>query len=155
MHTVINKKSIKAGLIAGSLDITAACIQYYIKTGKGPAGVLKFVASGLFGKAAFTDGMIMPLAGLCFHFVVAFCFTFFFFWLTNKFPALLKTKVLTGICYGIFIWAVMNKIVLPLSNTPPVPFKIMNAIIAASILIVCIGIPLAFLKPDEKQTKKI
>jgi hypothetical protein len=150
MNTIINKKSIKAGLIVGSLDITAACIQYYIKTGKGPAGVLKFVASGIFGKQAFIEGISMPAAGLLFHFIVAFCFTFFFFWLTNKIPALLKTRVLTGICYGIFVWTVMNKIVLPLSNTPPIPFKLINAAIAASILILCIGIPLAFLKTNEK-----
>lgn len=150
MDTVINKKSIRAGFIVGTLDITAACIQYFIKTGKGPAGVLKFVASGVFGKAAFTDGIAMPLAGLCFHFTVAFFFTFFFFWLTGKIPSLLKTRLLTGIGYGIFVWTVMNMVVLPLSNTPPIPFKILNAAIAASILIICIGIPLAFLKNNEK-----
>jgi hypothetical protein len=150
MNTVINKKSIRAGLIVGTLDITAACIQYYLKTGKGPAGVLKFVASGIFGKTAFTDGLAMPVLGLLFHFIAAFSFTFFFFWLTNKTPALLKIIVLTGIFYGIFIWTVMNMIVLPLSNTPTIPFILMNALIAASILIICIGIPLAFLKSNEK-----
>ena len=153
MNNIMNKQSIKAGLIVGTLDISAACIQYFIKTGKGPAGVLKFVASGIFGKDAFTNNTVMIIMGLLFHFIIAMLFTFFFFWLTAKIPALLKAKLLTGIIYGIFIWTVMNVIILPLSNTPPLPFKITNAVIAASILIVCIGIPLAFLRPVISNNK--
>lgn len=153
MNNIFNTQSIKAGLVVGSLDISAACIQYFIKTGKGPAGVLKFVASGVFGKDAFTNNTVMIFMGLLFHFIIAMLFTFFFFWLTAKIPGLLKIKVLTGIVYGVFIWTVMNVIILPLSNTPPLPFKITNAAIAAFILIVCIGIPLAFLRPVISNNK--
>ena len=153
MHSIINIKSFKAGLIVGILDITAACIQYFINTGKGPADVLKFVASGAFGKAAFTDGITMPLLGLLFHFIIAFGFTFFFFWLTNKFPQLLHTKLITGIAYGIFIWTIMNMIVVRLSNTPKFPFHPTKALMATGILIICVGIPLAYLRgnTDSEQ----
>jgi hypothetical protein len=54
-------------------------------------------------------------------------------------------RVLTGILYGLFIWLVMNRIVLPLSNTPTIPFKLYKAVKAATILIVMIGIPLSFI----------
>ena len=64
MPTISNPRSQSAasaivltGFIAGTLDITAACIQYYIRTGKGPANVLRYVASGVFGKEAFTGGV--------------------------------------------------------------------------------------------------
>jgi hypothetical protein len=38
----------------------------------------------------------------------------------------------------------MNIAVLPLSNTPPLPFVVSKAIIAVLILILCVGIPIAF-----------
>ncbi len=48
---------IKAGLIVGTLDILSAFIYYFIKTGdKNVFVVLRAVASGLFGKAAFSGG---------------------------------------------------------------------------------------------------
>jgi hypothetical protein len=37
------KTIIYAGLLAGALDILAAFADYYIATGKGPEGVLRFI----------------------------------------------------------------------------------------------------------------
>jgi hypothetical protein len=55
-----------AGVIAGTLDIIAACTQYYINTGKGPGNVLRYVASGVFGKKAFAGGVSMAAWGYSF-----------------------------------------------------------------------------------------
>ncbi len=53
MNTLISR-IIKAGLMAGTLDILSAFIYYFIKTGdKNVFIVLKSIASGLFGKEAF------------------------------------------------------------------------------------------------------
>lgn len=145
MNTIFTPKVIKAGLLVGTLDILAALIQQYIKTGKSPVGVLKFIASGIFGQTAFTSGPMMIVVGLVLHFIIAMLFTLFFFWLTTKLPLLLKYKILTGIVYGIFIWCVMHFIIVPLSNTPPIPYTLKGNIIAISILICCIGLPLAFM----------
>ncbi len=135
---------LKAGLLVGTLDISAACLYYFIKTGNGPANVLKFVASGVFGKDAFTGGNGMMAAGLLLHYGIAFAFTLFFFWLFPRVKRLSKNKILTGIGYGIFTWLVMNLIVVPLSNTAPRPFNAGNAILNAVILVICIGLPLSF-----------
>ncbi|HEV8286707.1 MAG TPA: hypothetical protein VGQ09_20500 [Chitinophagaceae bacterium] len=133
------------GLLVGSLDILTACIDYYIATGRGPAGVLKFIASGVFGRKAFTGGIPMIILGLLFHYLIAFSFTLFFYWLHSRIKYMSTNRVLTGILYGLFIWLVMNRIVLPLSNTPTIPFKLYKAVKAATILIVMIGIPLSFI----------
>jgi uncharacterized membrane protein YagU involved in acid resistance len=53
--------------------------------------------------------------------------------------------MLTGVVYGIFIWLVMNLIVVPLSNTGSWPFTIDNAVINATILSACIRLPLSYL----------
>ncbi len=87
----------------------------------------------------------MMLAGLILHYIIAFAFTIFFFWLFPKIKLLSKNKILTGVIYGIFIWMVMNLVVVPLSNIGPRPFTLANALINVIILIVCIGLPLSFI----------
>ena len=138
-------KMIQAGLIVGTLDILSAFIYYFLKTGnKNVFIVLKYVASGAFGKEALSGGSKMMVAGLIFHYAIAFSFTVFFFWLFPKVKLASKNLLLTGVIYGLFVWTVMNMLVVPLSQIGPRPFNLSSAIINALILIVCIGIPLAF-----------
>lgn len=139
------RKALLAGLLVGTLDIAAALTQFYIKTGKSPLIVLKYIASAVFGKEAYGGGDRMIVWGFVFHYLVALSFTFFFFWLVANVPALLTNRILTGIIYGIFAWATMRFLVLPLTKVPAAPFKLKDAAIAAAILIACIGLPLAFI----------
>lgn len=140
------KTILKAALIVGTLDITAACTQVYLRTGKPSVKpVLLFVASGLLGKSAYTNGDIMMLVGLLIHYCVATAFTFFFFLVVAKRPFAKQQRLLTGILYGAFVWVVMNLLVLPLTAAPPLQRTFSSVAIGAGILIVCIGIPLAFL----------
>jgi hypothetical protein len=140
-----------AGLITGSLDISAAFIQYFIQTGKSPVVILPFIASGIFGNDAFNGENSMILWGLILHFITAIIFAFFFFWLSKTFPSILKNKLLTGVLYGFFIWSVMQFIVLPLSRAPKSSLHFTGAIIAILILIFCIGIPLAYLAGRKRS----
>jgi hypothetical protein len=48
-----------------------------------------------------------------------------------------------GLAYGVVVWSVMNLVVLPLSNARRGPFNLSGAIIAAVILMFCIGLPIA------------
>ena len=70
------KVIIIAGIIAGTLDIIAACVHYYIVSdGKNPDVVLKFIASGVFGpRQAFSGGFIMSVLGLVLHYAIATLF---------------------------------------------------------------------------------
>ena len=133
-----------AGLLAGTLDISSAFVDYYIATGKNPAGILNYVASGLLGKAAFGDGAMFPVLGLLLHYIIAMSFTFFFFYIYSKLSLQKINWILTGILYGIFIWLVMNLVVVPLSNTTKYPFTSFRIIKSMLILIVMIALPLSF-----------
>jgi hypothetical protein len=138
-------KILKAWLLVGSLDIIAACTQYYIKTGKNPENVLKYVASAVFGKDASAGGTMMSVYGLVFHFINALLFTLFFFFVVSKFRFASANRILTGIGYGAFMWAVMRFLVLPLSNVQLLPLTLTGSLIAIAILIICIGLPLSFI----------
>lgn len=148
------KRILLAGLLAGSLDITGACLQYFLRTGKGPAGVLKFVASGLFGKDAFTGGTPMIVAGLIIHFLIAMTFAVLFFFLVRSIPLLSANRLVTGLVYGVFVWAVMNLLVWPLIKVPPRVPDLSRDLQAMGILILCIGMPLAFVLIRKPVTEK-
>ena len=142
------QKILLAGLLVGTLDILSAFVDYYIATGKGPAGVLNYVASGVFGKDALADNGSMWILGLLFHYIIAIAFTFFFFWLYPKLGIMGKNRVITAFVYGLFIWIVMNLVVVRLSNAPHAPLsaiKPLKALKAYLILAVMIGMPLSFI----------
>jgi len=151
--------ALTAGLIAGTLDITAACIHAYLRNGTTPEQILRGIAGGAFGKEAAANGNMMIVWGLLFHFLIAISFTFFFFLLAKMIPSLVRYPILIAIIYGAFVWAFMRYIVLnyisTINITPIVgQEKIINAIIGAVILMVCIGLPNALLARRYLKAKK-
>jgi hypothetical protein len=153
MSKLLTAKILLAGIIAGTLDITAAMLQFFIKTGKDPFIVPKFIASGVFGSTAMKGGADTIAWGFLFHYMIAMSFTVFFFWLCSRRPALLQNRLLTGIGYGIFTWAVMRFVVVPLSFTTNQPSTLSGTFIAILILVVCIGIPLAYMAAAFRKQK--
>jgi hypothetical protein len=142
--------AIKAGLIVGVLDIIGACLSAYIKGSTTPMQVLRYVGSGAVDPKSVSSPALLALFGLLVHLFIAMSFTFLFFFLVKQMPSLVKYPIPIGILYGIFVWAAMRFVILvnfsrhtqkPIEGTD----AIKNAAIAAGILIVCIGIPLAFL----------
>jgi hypothetical protein len=142
-----------AWLIAGTMDITAASTQFYIKTGKGPGGVLRYVASGFFGTPAFAGGTPMALWGLLFHYIAALGFAVFFFVVFPYLKKFLRYIPVMAIFIGAFAWTFMISVVIPLSNVPPGKPTFKSAAIAMSILIVCIGLPIAWIYNNYYKRK--
>jgi len=142
--------ALTAGLIAGALDITAACIHAFIKNDTAPMQVLRGVASGAFDPKTFSSPALLALCGLLIHFFIAISFTFFFFFLAKLIPSLVKYPIPIGILYGVFVWGTMRFIILPyISRLNPKPIvgqeAIKNAAIGAGIIVICVGIPVALL----------
>jgi hypothetical protein len=133
-------------LLAGTLDAVAASIQYYLNTGNNPAQVFRYIASAVFGTATTSQQLYSWAAcGLLLHYLIALLFTLFFFLAFKSITQILTNKFLTGIVYGLFVWAVMNLAVVPLSFGKPIAVTFPKAAIAALILIAAIGIPVSLL----------
>ena len=133
------------GLIAGTLDATAAIINYSLHGGRQPARIFRFIASGVFGKRATAGGNDVVVYGVLLHYFIAFCFTALFFTLYPRFPFLRRHPLLAAIGYGLVIFVIMNFIVVPLSRTPAFPITWSGACIGLGILIVAIGFPVSLL----------
>jgi hypothetical protein len=137
------KAILKATLLAGSLDISAAFIQVYLRNKTMPSAVLKYIASAVFGKAAFAAGYGMMAWGLLFHFIIAFACAAVFFLLYSKLNFLKYSYMLNALLIALVAWTITNLVILPLSNVPKGSFNLTRAAIAATILFVCIGLPIS------------
>lgn len=135
-----------AWLLVGTLDITAATINYWVGGGREPVNIFIYIASGVFGSRAFEVGAPMAWWGLLFHYFIAFIWTTLFFIAYSRIGFMSRLNwVLVGIVYGIFVWVVMNRVVLQLANTPKGPFNVKGALIGCVILITMIGLPLSYI----------
>lgn len=134
------------GFIVGLLDISAAFFQIKIMfPGRNPLGVLRYIAGAVFAKEKANSESSMYFIGAIFHFIVAYCFTITFFLIYPRVRFLSRSRLFTGILYGLIICTVMNILVVPQTQIGHRPFVLKNAAIAAGILIVAIGIPLSYL----------
>lgn len=140
------KAILKTWLIAGTMDLSMAIIVWSFVLQKiSVLQLFQGISSGVFGKDAFTRGSEMIIYGGIFHYIIAFCFTTGYFLVFPYVPFLRKQKIISGLLYGIFAWAWMKYVVLPFTQIQSSPFNWTNAIISASILMVCIGLPISLM----------
>jgi hypothetical protein len=131
-------------LIAGTLDILSAYTNGFIQTGHLSRRMFQYIAGGALGlKNTLNGGVPVILLGIFIHYFIAFCFTLFFFYLYRKNRIFGLNKFVAALLYGIFIWAVMSLVVLPLSALPSRKITIGNALLDSLILAVMIGLPVS------------
>jgi hypothetical protein len=129
------------GLLAGTLDATTAMAVY----NSGPDAMFRYIASGAFGReAAFTGGSVMVVWGVLFHYFIALTWTTLYFLIYPFVQRLASYKYLAAIVYGIFVWVIMNRVVLPLTKIPQGDFYWDRALVGATILVFMIGLPVSF-----------
>ena len=149
------KQIFKAAVIAGCLDITAACIQVYLSYKMTPDILLKSIASGVFGKDAFSGGFEFMLFGLFIHFLIAFSCTLTYFLVYPKLKLLHKNILLSSLFVALIAWAITTRLIIPLSKIPTPAFNFTKALIAISILYFCIGLPITFFAKHFYNKKRI
>jgi len=103
-----------AGLLAGSLDITAAFVEAHLE-GRSPLSLLQGIAGGLLGMSSFRGDLATAVLGAFFHFLIAFTAAALFYAASRKWTFLVKHSVPSGLLYGVMVYSFMNFVVLPLS----------------------------------------
>lgn len=135
-----------AGLIVGVFDAIAASVYSYVLFGSSPDKVFRYVATGVFGKEAFTGGLVTAVWGLFFHFIAAIGWTVLFYLLCPKINFFSSSKFIAGVGYGIFVWLMMSFVVIPISNVPAAAFHFsLRTVIMIMIHMFIIGVPISYL----------
>jgi hypothetical protein len=131
-----------AGLTAGALDITAACVTSALRGQTSPVRVLQSVASGLLGRDAFEGGLPVAALGLVLHFVIAFGAAAVYVAASRKLRFLVEHPVICGLLYGAAVHAFMNFVVVPLSAAP---FQLPYNLVGLTIHLFCVGLPIGLI----------
>lgn len=134
------------GLIAGTLDITGACVTSWLRAGVRPVRIFQSVASGALGAAAYEGGAKTAALGLALHFFIATIWTTVFYLASRKLRFLVQQPILWGLVYGVVVYAFMNFVVLPLSKLPPGRTPTLTGrLIGLLVIMFCIGLPIALI----------
>lgn len=132
------------GLAVGVLDFLEIMIFSWLRGGV-PIRVFQYVASGALGRDVYKGGWKTFLIGVMFHFIVAFGVATVFYAASRFLPMLIRHAIVCGMIYGVVVYFVMNKIVIPLSAAAKLPFSwagFLNGIIGHALLV---GLPVALI----------
>ena len=142
----MKKTFIATALLVGTLDITYAIAFSYFRSGTSPQRLLQSVAVGAVGRdAAFSGGTATAVAGLLFHFFIAFTITAIFFAAASRLRWLVRHPAIWGPLYGIGVYLVMNFVVIPLSRIGPRPLAAPIVLVTGVLVhMFLIGAPIAF-----------
>jgi len=133
------------GVVAGTLDITYACIFWGLKRGVPATRIFQSVAAGLLGSASFRGGAATALLGLLLHFLIATAMSLAYFLVARRWALLWERPFLCGAGYGLLLYAVMNYVVVPLSAAGPQSKDPLWIWLSVAVHALLIGVPIALL----------
>lgn len=126
------------GLIAGTLDLTQACILF-------GSHVPLVVAAGLLGSGALHGGAATYALGILLHYFIAFSWTAIYYAASRRLRFLVEYPLVCGLFYGMAVELVMSYIVLPLSGLHARgPYELHDVLLGLGVHMVVIGLPIAY-----------
>jgi hypothetical protein len=126
------------GLIAGTLDLTQACILF-------GWDIPLAIAGGLLGKAAFTEGAGTYALGVLLHYFIALSAATIYYAASRRLVFLREHPLVCGLFFGAAVEEVMNLAVLPLSALHARgPYELHDLIVGLLVHMVVIGLPIAY-----------
>lgn len=128
------------GFVAGTIDIGAASLI----NGISPFVILRAIASGLLGKAAFQGGMPVSLLGLGLQWAMSLLIAAIFVFATRPLAWLKRRWVMAGVLYGAVVFGVMEYVVVPLSAAWPKPHFTTQSFIENLLAMLLFGLIVAF-----------
>ena len=132
------------GLLVAVFDAVFACTWWAVAAGVGPMRILQSIGAGLLGEASFAGGWHSAAIGAAAHVVIAIGMVGAYVLAAPRLSILVRQPLRWGAGYGLFLYALMNFVVVPLSAAPRNDMP--AAWVAASVVVhVLIGIACALL----------
>lgn len=105
------------GTSAAILDIGYAFAVWSL-AGVTPLVVLRAIASGVLGGAAFRGGLATAVLGGALHWLIAMAMAAAYVIAGARLPTLVHRPLVWGPLYGLALYFVMDRVVVPLSAAP-------------------------------------
>jgi len=134
-----------SGLVVAILDTIAASTVFYLWFGLSPVQVIQFIASSIYGPAAFDGSGGKIFAGLVIHIVTSYVIAVVYFYAYPRIRFLRVYAVAGGLLYGLIFWLVMNLFVIPNTNIQPSPFDLGLTLTSIAWHMALVGLPAALI----------
>ncbi|OOG49161.1 hypothetical protein B0E50_07130 [Rhodanobacter sp. C01] len=128
------------GFIAGTIDIGVASLI----NGISPLVILRAIASGLLGKAAFQGGLPVSLLGLGLQWAMSLLIAAIFVFAARQWTWLNRRWAIAGAFYGVVVFVVMEYVVVPLSAAWPKAHFTTTSLIENLLAMMLFGLIVAF-----------
>jgi hypothetical protein len=126
------------GLIAGTLDLTQACILFGWR-------IPLVIAGGLLGPKATHGGPATYILGVLLHFFIALSAAAIYYAASRRLSFLKEHPLVCGLFFGAAVEEVMNLVVLPLSALHARgPYELHDLIQGLLVHMVVVGLPISF-----------
>lgn len=126
------------GLIAGTLDLTQACLLFGAK-------IPLVIAAGLLGPQALQGGAGTYVLGVFLHFFIASSATAIYYGASLRLSFLKEHPLVCGLFYGMAVELVMSYVVLPLSALHARgPYELHDVLLGLLVHMVVVGLPISF-----------
>ena len=151
----IFKPILIGGLIAGTFDITYACVFFGIRNHVRPTRILQSVARGALGQQAFQGGLKTAALGLFFHFLIALTAAAVYVFASRVLRFMITHAVVCGILYGACVYFFMYGIVMRFSaiHSTTLPWVYPWAVLIPNLLIHMFGIGLPIALVARRYSK--
>lgn len=138
----IAAQALVAGIVGATLIGTYVWLTTLLPAHRPVTGVLEWIASTAFGKAALTDPSFAA-AGLAMHALVSIGWAGGYAYVATVTAAADRRWAISGIVYGLIVYTVMQTILLADNNFtyPPNPNAFVNDLIAHAVFF---GLPVAY-----------
>jgi hypothetical protein len=127
------------GLVAGTIDIFSAALINWID----PLIILRAIASGVLGRAAYRGGLPVSALGLALQEAMSLIIAAIFVLAAIRLPALTRRWIAAGFAYGVGIYLVMTFIVVPLSAAVPKPHLTIESVAENLLAMLLFGLIVA------------
>ncbi len=126
------------GLIAGTLDLTQACILF-------GWDIPLAIAGGLLGRQAVHGGAGTYILGVLLHYFIACSAAATYYAASRKLRFLTEFPLICGLFFGAAVEEVMNLIVLPMSALHARgPYELHDLLLGLGVHMVVVGLPIAY-----------
>lgn len=112
------------GFVAGSLDVLAAALINRVD----PLVILRAIASGLLGRAAFQGGLPVAALGLLLQWAMSLLIAAIFVVAARRMAWLGRRWITAGLLYGVVVFVVMEYVVVPLSAAAKPHFTVLSLV---------------------------
>ncbi len=141
---------LRAGAAVGVLDGLFAVMMYAVILRVTTATrIFQGIARALLGTSAFDGGLATAALGLAMHFGMALAWSAVYYLLYRRAGWLRELAadrwgpVVIGAVYGPIVWALMNRVIVPLTRAPPMSMHSWQWPVMSLGHMVFVGLPIA------------